>query len=123
MIRTETQTDMPDYFMHIQFIIRKVDGTKIILNKVLDYNKESYLILGPTFDIIIKYIVLLINCNELLKKYLMYNNTICVLSDLLHIIVNLWVLLFMVKYTNLAVILTNLLKRLHTKNEILGICS
>jgi hypothetical protein len=26
---------MPDYLMHIQFIIRKVDETKLILNKVL----------------------------------------------------------------------------------------
>ena len=49
-----TISDMPDYFMHIQFIIRKVDETKLILNKVLDYNKESYLILGHTFDIINK---------------------------------------------------------------------
>ena len=55
-----TITDMPDYFMHIQFIIRKVNETTIILNKVLDYNKESYLILGHAFDIIIKYTVLLI---------------------------------------------------------------
>ena len=45
---------MPDYLMHIQFIIRKMDETKIILNKVLEYNKESYLILGHTFDIINK---------------------------------------------------------------------
>ena len=45
---------MPDYLMHIQFIIRKIDETKIILNKVLEYNKESYLILGHTFDIINK---------------------------------------------------------------------
>jgi len=49
-----TISDMPNYFMHIQFIIRKVNETKLILNKVLDYNKESYLILGHTFDIINK---------------------------------------------------------------------
>ena len=49
-----TINDMPEYFMHIQFIIRKIDETKTILNKVLEYNKESYLILGHTFDIINK---------------------------------------------------------------------
>jgi hypothetical protein len=49
-----TIIDMPDYLMHIQFIIRKMDETKTILNKVLEYNKESYLILGHTFDIINK---------------------------------------------------------------------
>jgi hypothetical protein len=31
-----------------------MDETKIILNKVLEYNKESYLIHGHTFDIINK---------------------------------------------------------------------
>ena len=30
-----TISNMPDYLMHIQFIIRKVDETKLILNKVL----------------------------------------------------------------------------------------
>ena len=62
--------------MHIQFIIRKVDETPLILNKVLDYNKESYLILGHTFDIINK-IYTFINkiVMNYLKKYLMYNNT------------------------------------------------
>jgi hypothetical protein len=36
-----TIPDMPDYFIHIQFIIRKKDETKLILNKVLEYNKEN----------------------------------------------------------------------------------
>ena len=31
-----------------------MDETKIILNKVLEYNKERFLILGHTFDIINK---------------------------------------------------------------------
>jgi hypothetical protein len=47
-----TISDMPDYFIHIQFIIRKKDETKLILNKVLEYNKESYLILGHNFDVL-----------------------------------------------------------------------
>ncbi len=57
---------MPDYFMHIQFIIRKVDETKSILNQVLGYKTESYLILGHIFDIINKYIV--INRIVILKR-------------------------------------------------------
>jgi hypothetical protein len=56
-----TIPDMPDYFIHIQFIIRKKDETKLILNKVLEYNKENYLILGHTFDIINKMYSLIIN--------------------------------------------------------------
>ena len=56
-----TISDMPDYFIHIQFIIRKKDETKLILNKVLEYNKENYLILGHTFDIINKMYSLIIN--------------------------------------------------------------
>ncbi len=43
---------MPDYLMHIQFIVSKMDETKLILDKVLEYNKESYLTLENTFDII-----------------------------------------------------------------------
>ncbi len=43
---------MPDYFIHIQFIIRKKDATKLILKKVLEYNKESYLISGHNFDVL-----------------------------------------------------------------------
>ena len=62
-----TISDMPDYFMHIQFIIRKVDETKLILNKVLDYNKESYLILGHTFDIINKMYTFI---NKIVMNYL-----------------------------------------------------
>ena len=56
-----TITDMPDYLMHIQFIIRKIDETKLILNKVLDYNKESYLIHGHMFDILNKIYSFIIN--------------------------------------------------------------
>ena len=39
-----TITDMSDYFMYIQFILRNIDETNLILNKVLEYNRESYLI-------------------------------------------------------------------------------
>jgi hypothetical protein len=52
-----TINDMSEYFMHIQFITRKKKETNLILNKVLEYNKENYLIFDHTFDIIIKYIV------------------------------------------------------------------
>ncbi len=43
---------MPDYFMHIQFIIRKKDETNLILNEILEYNRESYFILGHNFDVL-----------------------------------------------------------------------
>jgi hypothetical protein len=56
MTKMATITYMPDYLMHIQFITRKIDETKLILNKVLEYNKESFLIFGHIFDIINKYI-------------------------------------------------------------------
>ena len=52
---------MSEYFMHIQFIIRKKEQTNLILNKILEYNKENYLILGLTFDIINKMYSLIIN--------------------------------------------------------------
>jgi len=56
-----TINDMSEYFMHIQFIIRKKEETNLILNKVLEYNKENYLILGHTFDILNKMYSLIIN--------------------------------------------------------------
>ena len=56
-----TIPDMPDYLMHIQFIIKKVDETKSILNKVLEYNKESYLISGHIFDVLNKMYSFIIN--------------------------------------------------------------
>ena len=45
---------MTDYFMHIQFIIRKKDETKILLNKVIEYNRDNYISLGHIFDLINK---------------------------------------------------------------------
>ena len=50
----KTIQDMTDYLMHIQFIIRKKDETKILLNKVIEYNRDNYLILGHIFDLINK---------------------------------------------------------------------
>ena len=47
-----TIQDMADYFMHIQFIIREKDETKVLLNKVIEYNRDKYIILGYIFDII-----------------------------------------------------------------------
>ena len=49
-----TIQDMTDYFMHIQFIIRKKDETKILLIKVIEYNRDNYIILGHIFDLINK---------------------------------------------------------------------
>ena len=45
---------MSDYFMHIQFIIRKKDETKMLLNKIFEYNSDNYIILGYIFDILNK---------------------------------------------------------------------
>jgi hypothetical protein len=71
-----TITDMTDYFMHVQFIIRTNNEVPLILNKVLDYNKESYLILGHTFDLINNmYSFLNKIVMNYFKKYLTYNNT------------------------------------------------
>ena len=62
--------------MHVQFIIRDNDEVPLILNKILDYNKESYLILGHTFDLISNmYSFLNKIVMNYFKKYLTYNNT------------------------------------------------
>jgi hypothetical protein len=71
-----TITDMTDYFMHVQFIIRTNNEVPLILNKILDYNKETYLILGHTFDVINNmYSFLNKIVMNYFKKYLTYNNT------------------------------------------------
>ena len=49
-----TITDMTDYLLNIQFTIRKRDETQRLLKNVIEYNKESYLVLGHIFDIINK---------------------------------------------------------------------
>jgi len=49
-----TITDMTDYIIHIQFVIKKKDETKQLLKKSIEYNKENYLVLGHIFDIINK---------------------------------------------------------------------
>ncbi len=62
--------------MHIQFIITRKNETNLILNKNLEYNKESYLILSHNFDVL-NNIHNLINKTVMnyLKKNLIYNNT------------------------------------------------
>jgi len=49
-----TINDMSEYSMNLQFIIRKKDQTKDLLVKLIDYNKESYLILGHIFELVNK---------------------------------------------------------------------
>ena len=49
-----TIQDMTDYFMHIQFIIRKKDETIFLLNEVIEYNRDNYIILGHIFYLINK---------------------------------------------------------------------
>ena len=45
-----TITDMTDYIIHIQFTINKKSQKEALLKSLIDYNKQSYLILGHIFD-------------------------------------------------------------------------
>lgn len=56
-----TITDMPDYSMHIQFIINKKNIIEEQNDKLIEYNRENYLILGHLFEIINKLYNLIIN--------------------------------------------------------------
>lgn len=56
-----TINDMPDYSLHLQFIINKKDNTEEQNNKIIEYNRENYLILGHIFDIINKLYNIIIN--------------------------------------------------------------
>jgi len=49
-----TITDMPDYSIHLQFIINKKNIIEDQNNKIIEYNRENYLILGHIFDMINK---------------------------------------------------------------------
>jgi hypothetical protein len=44
-----TTTDMPDYSMHIQFIINKQNIIEEQNNKLIEYNRENYLIFRSSF--------------------------------------------------------------------------
>jgi len=48
----KTLTDMTDYIIHMQFTINKKSQQEILLKSLIDYNKQSYLILGHIFDIL-----------------------------------------------------------------------
>jgi len=47
-----TIKDMTDYIIHIQFTINKISQQEILLKSLIDYNKQSCLILGHIFDIL-----------------------------------------------------------------------
>lgn len=47
-----TITDMTDYIIHIQFTINKKSQQEQLLKTLIDYNKQSYLIIGHIFDIL-----------------------------------------------------------------------
>jgi hypothetical protein len=47
-----TITDMTDYIMHIQFEVQTKSKKEILLKTLIDYNKQSYLVIGHIFDII-----------------------------------------------------------------------
>ena len=67
-----TITDMPDYSLHLQFIINKKNNIEEQNNKLIEYNRENYLILGHIFDIINKFYNLIINF--IIKNNLSYYN-------------------------------------------------
>jgi hypothetical protein len=47
-----TISDMTDYIIHIQFTINKKSQQEQLLKTLIDYNKQSYLIIGHIFDIL-----------------------------------------------------------------------
>ena len=47
-----TITDMTDYIIHIQFTVNKKKQQETLLKSLIDYNKQSYLIIGHIFDIL-----------------------------------------------------------------------
>jgi hypothetical protein len=47
-----TITDMTDYIIHIQFTINKKSQKEQLLKIMIDYNKQSYLIIGHIFEIL-----------------------------------------------------------------------
>ena len=47
-----TITDMTDYMIQIQFTINKKSQNEQLLKKLIDYNKQTYLIIGHIFDIL-----------------------------------------------------------------------
>jgi hypothetical protein len=47
-----TITDMTDYIIHLQFEVNDKSKKEILMKTLIDYNKQSYLVLGHIFDII-----------------------------------------------------------------------
>ena len=47
-----TITDMTDYIIHIQFAINYKSKKEVLMKTLIDYNKQSYLVLGHIFDMI-----------------------------------------------------------------------
>jgi hypothetical protein len=45
-----TISDMTDYIIHIQFTINKKSQQEQLLKTLIDYNKQSYSIIGHIFD-------------------------------------------------------------------------
>ena len=43
---------MTDYIIHIQFTVNKKSKQELLLKSLVDYNKQSYLIIGHIFDIL-----------------------------------------------------------------------
>ena len=43
---------MTDYIMHIQFEVNIKSKKEVLMKTLIDYNKQSYLVIGHIFDII-----------------------------------------------------------------------
>jgi hypothetical protein len=47
-----TITDMTDYIIHLQFEVNNKSKKEVLMTTLIDYNKQSYLVLGHIFDIL-----------------------------------------------------------------------
>ena len=47
-----TITDMTDYIIHLQFEVNTKSKKEVLMTTLIDYNKQSYLVLGHIFDIL-----------------------------------------------------------------------
>jgi len=52
-----TITDMTDYIIHIQFAINRKSRKEELMRSMIDYSKQTYLVLGHVFEIIHKIFV------------------------------------------------------------------
>ena len=49
-----TISNMPEYSINLQFIIRKKDQTRDLLTRLIEYNQQNYIVLGHLFELVNK---------------------------------------------------------------------